>query len=294
MQGRRKIAVLISGGVDSSVALHLLHAQGYDVTAFYIKIWLEDEFSYLGSCPWQEDLTYVTALCNTLAIPLEIVSLQKEYYEHIVAYTINELRQGNTPNPDILCNTHIKFGLFLTKIAPHFTMLATGHYAQIIERLGQIHLYASPDPIKDQSYFLAQLDLEQLKRALFPIGHMTKTMVRAYAQSYDLPSKNRKDSQGICFLGSFKFHDFIKQYLGSREGALVEQETGLFMGTHEGYWFYTIGQRQGLGLAGGPWYVVAKDISTNTIFISRNYYADTATLKHFFIRTASWISITTP
>lgn len=267
-----KIAVLVSGGVDSSVALKLLQDQGHDVTAFYLKIWLEDELSYLGNCPWEEDLTFVQAVCENLNVPLRIIPLQKEYQDAVVAYTIEQVKQGKTPNPDMLCNQRIKFGVFLDAIGNEFDKVATGHYAQIEQADEGYMLKASPDAIKDQTYFLAHLSQQQLSRALFPIGHLTKPELRALAQRFDLPTKDRKDSQGICFLGKLKFADFIRHHIGEKTGNLIEYETGTVMGSHQGFWFYTIGQRQGLGLAGGPWYVVAKNTHTNTVFISRQYH----------------------
>jgi tRNA-5-taurinomethyluridine 2-sulfurtransferase len=285
-----KVAVLVSGGVDSSVALQLLKNQGYDVTAFYLKIWLEDELSYLGDCPWQEDSSFVQAVCEQLKVPLEIVSLQKEYQEKIVAYTVTEVKAGRTPNPDILCNQYIKFGLFLEKIGNRFDKVASGHYAQVREKNGFIELYESSDPIKDQTYFLSHLNQEQLQKIMFPIGHLTKHELRSLAQQFNLPNKDRKDSQGICFLGKFKFSDFIKHHLGTQQGSLIEYETGIVMGIHEGFWFYTIGQRQGIRLAGGPWYVVAKDSFTNSVYISRNYFDSEKKRNAFIVENLHWIN----
>ena len=245
---KMKVAVLVSGGVDSSVALQLLKSQGYDVTAFYLKIWLEDELSYLGDCPWENDLSFVKQVCEQLDVPLEVVSLQKEYKDEVVAYTIAEVKAGRTPNPDILCNQRIKFGLFLDKIDPSFEKIASGHYAQVCVKDGIVELLQSPDPIKDQTYFLSHLSQQQLKRVMFPIGHMQKSELRALAHEFNLPNKDRKDSQGICFLGKFKFSDFIRHHLGMQTGKMIESETGTVMGNHDGFWFYTIGQRQGLGL----------------------------------------------
>lgn len=270
-----KIAVLVSGGVDSSVALRLLRDQGYDITAFYLKIWLEDELSFLGTCPWEEDLAYVRAVCEQAGVPLEVVSFQKEYWNRVVSYTLAEIKQGRTPNPDVMCNQQVKFGAFYDYIGNQFDKVATGHYAQVglIPSYGtQVLLYRSPDAIKDQTYFLSQINQEQLNRALFPIGHLAKEAVREHAQRYDLLNKNRKDSQGICFLGKLKFSDFIRYHVGDQPGALIEYETGKQIGEHKGFWYYTIGQRQGLGLSGGPWYVVSKDVATNSVFISRLYH----------------------
>jgi tRNA (5-methylaminomethyl-2-thiouridylate)-methyltransferase len=270
---RMKIAVLVSGGVDSSVALKLLKDQGHDITAFYLKIWLEDELSYLGDCPWQEDLSYVTQVCELLDVPLEIISLQQEYKDEVVAYTIDQVSKGFTPNPDILCNKRIKFGLFLDKIDNSFDKIASGHYAQVREVEGRFELFQSPDIIKDQTYFLSHLTQQQLRKVLFPIGHLHKKEVRQLAERFALPNKDRKDSQGICFLGKFKFSDFIKHHLGVKKGFIMEAETENVLGEHNGFWFYTIGQRQGLRLAGGPWYVVDKDSDKNIVYISRYYYS---------------------
>lgn len=285
-----KIAVLLSGGVDSSVALHLLKEQGHDVTAFYLKIWLEDELSYLGSCPWEEDLSYARAVCEQLKVPLEVISLQKAYRERVVAYTINEIRKGRTPNPDILCNTCIKFGLFFDCIDASFEKVATGHYAQLQEINGKIHLLRSPDPVKDQTYFLSYLKQAQLVRALFPIGHLRKDQVREYAKKYSLPTSERRDSQGICFLGKVRFNEFIKHYLGELPGALIEWETGKQLGEHKGFWYHTIGQRQGSGLAGGPWYVVTKDSVKNEVYVSRTYYDGNKKRDTFHVVQCNWIS----
>lgn len=285
-----KIAVLVSGGVDSSVALHLLKQQGHDLTAFYLKIWLEDELSFLGDCPWEQDLAYVRAVCEQLDVPLRVISLQKEYHDQVVSYTVNEVKHGRTPNPDILCNQRIKFGMFWSKVGQEFDKVATGHYAQVIEKEGKAHLYCAPDEIKDQTYFLSHLSQEQLRKALFPIGHLTKAEVRQLAEQYDLLNKNRKDSQGICFLGKLKFRDFIAHYLGTKRGDLIEYETGIKQGEHDGFWFYTIGQRQGIGLAGGPWYVVAKSSVKNIIYISRHYYAPEKDRDTFVMEGCNWIT----
>ncbi len=283
-----KIAVLVSGGVDSSVALKLLKDQGHEVTAFYLKIWLEDELSYLGDCPWGTDLGYVRAVCEKLDVPLEVVSLQKAYHEQVVNYTIAEIKAGRTPNPDILCNSRIKFGMFLDAIDPTFEKVATGHYAQVQQNDGHFVIVPAPDPVKDQSYFLSHLNQKQLERALFPIGHLQKNEVRKLAHQFDLPTKDRKDSQGICFLGKLKFRDFVKHYLGEKPGDMIEIETGEKVGRHNGFWFYTIGQRQGLGLAGGPWYVVDKDPKQNVMYISRNYYADDKSRDTFEVSACNW------
>lgn len=273
-----KIAVLTSGGVDSSVALKLLKEQGHALTAFYLKIWLEDELSYLGKCPWEADLSYMKKICEQIKIPLKIIPLQKEYFDKVVKYTIAEVKKGRTPNPDIMCNNHIKFGLFFDKIGKNYEKIASGHYAQIIQKKDaknkiRYFLKKSPDPIKDQTYFLANLRQKQLKKIIFPIGHLKKSEVRRLAYKFNLSNKNRKDSQGICFLGKLKYLDFIKHYLGEKKGSIIEYETGKKIGEHQGFFYYTIGQRKGIGLSGGPFYVVKKDMKKNQIFVSKTYHS---------------------
>lgn len=284
------IAVLVSGGVDSSVALRLLQQQGHQLTAFYLKIWLEDELSFLGTCPWEEDLAYVREICAQAQVPLEIVSLQREYWDEVVSSLIAQVRAGLTPNPDILCNQRIKFGAFYRYLGNRFDKVATGHYAQIIEQNGLFFLKQSPDLVKDQTYFLSQLSQAQVSRALFPVGHLEKYQVREYAQQFDLPNKLRKDSQGICFLGKLKFDQFLAHHLGEKKGHIIEYETGALVGTHQGFWFYTIGQRQGLGLSGGPWFVVSKDIAENYVYVSRSYHASDKIRNSLKVSHCHWIS----
>lgn len=269
-----KIAVLTSGGVDSSVALKLLKDQGHDLTAFYLKIWLEDELKYLNDCPWQEDLNYVQQICSEINVPLEIVPMQKEYFDTVVKYTLTEVKAGHTPNPDIMCNNNIKFGLFLKKFGTKFDKVATGHYAQIVKKGSKYYLKKSPDKVKDQTYFLANLKQNQTKKLLFPIGHLDKKSVRKLAKKYNLPNQNRKDSQGICFLGKFRYNDFIKHYLGTKKGDLIDFDTNKKIGEHEGYWYYTVGQRKGIKLSGGPWFVVKKNLQKNIVYISKNYHEE--------------------
>ena len=264
-----KIAVLLSGGVDSSVALELLRRDGdHQVRAYYLKVWLEDELHFLGDCPWEEDLEYVRQVCRRAAVPLEVVPLQSQYYQRIVEYALTELRAGRTPSPDIFCNQRIKFGAFFDRIDPSFDKVASGHYARIARQGDTFLLQRAPDPVKDQTYFLSNLSQAQLSRALFPIGDLTKKEVRGLANDFALPNQARKDSQGICFLGKINYRDFIAFHLGTRPGNIVEQETGSILGQHQGYWFYTIGQRHGLGLSGGPWYVVGKDTGTNSVYVA--------------------------
>lgn len=284
------VAVLVSGGVDSAVALNLLKQQGHQVTAYYLKIWLEDELSFLGNCPWQEDLEYVRAVCEQAGVELKVVPFQQEYHETVVKYALDEVKRGATPNPDMLCNTMIKFGAFYDTIGKQYDKIATGHYANVVEKEGIYYLQLTPDPIKDQTYFLARLSQQQLSHVVFPIGKYTKQQVRELAQKFDLPNKDRKDSQGLCFLGKIKFSDFIKEYIGTKPGNLVEFETGKILAEHEGFWFYTIGQRKGIGLSHGPWYVVDKDPEKNIVYISNNYYANDKKRNTFYIKDGNWFA----
>ncbi len=286
---KKKIAALVSGGVDSSLALQLLHEQGYEVHAFYLKIWLEDELSFLGNCPWKEDLSYIEPLCASLNIPLEIVPFQKEYWDHIVSYVIDSIKKGQTPNPDMLCNPFIKFGAFYNYLQNNYDLIATGHYAQKKSFSDHALLLCAADSFKDQTYFLARLSQEQVQKALFPIGHLTKQEVRQKALEYQLPAMQRKDSQGICFLGKISFNDFIKHHLGEKKGQIIEYETGKILGTHQGFWFHTIGQRKGLRLSGGPWYVVAKNCAENIVFASREYFNPAQERNECIVADFHWI-----
>lgn len=285
--------MLLSGGVDSSTALAELVAAGRSVHAYYLKVWLEDELDYLGSCPWEEDLSYARAVCEQFEVPLTVVPLQLQYHEAVVTYTLSELKAGRTPSPDIFCNERIKFGAFLEYLEEKEgrssdLRIASGHYAQIRRNDDEVALYRSPDPVKDQTYFLCHLNAEQLSRLEFPIGHCTKDEVRAKAEAYELPNKDRKDSQGICFLGKIRYPEFVRHYLGSQDGSIVERETDRVLGSHKGYWFYTIGQRQGLGLGGGPWYVVKKDVESNTVFVSHSMTATDRARRTFTVSELSW------
>ena len=285
-----KIAVLLSGGVDSSVALNKIKQGGHAVTAFYLKIWLEDDLAFLGDCPWDEDLGYAQAVCEQAGVPLEIVPLQTKYFEKVVDHAISELKAGRTPSPDILCNQRIKFGEFFKAIDDSFDKVASGHYAQIEERDGLFWLKRAPDPVKDQTYFLSSLSQAQLSRALFPIGAYTKAEVRELAQQFNLPTKSRKDSQGICFLGKIRYQDFVEAYLGEQPGDIVEIETGEVLGRHRGLWFHTIGQRRGLGLHGGPWFVVNKDMARDVIYVSHQEHLEAQTRDRFSVGNVHWIA----
>ncbi|MBN2509500.1 MAG: tRNA 2-thiouridine(34) synthase MnmA [Spirochaetales bacterium] len=286
-----KIACLLSGGVDSSVALSLLKAQGHDMTAFYLKIWLEDEAAFLGDCPWEEDLSYARRVCEALKVPLEVVPMQREYYDRVVSYTVGELKKGYTPSPDLFCNERIKFGAFYDQIKnAGFDKIATGHYATVCENSGVFYLKAGVDPVKDQTYFLSHLRQDQLSRLLFPLGIFPKTRVRELAREFNLPNKDRKDSQGICFLGKIKYRDFVKTYLDVHPGNIVDIREDRVLGPHEGVWLYTIGQRSGLGLSGGPWYVVKKDLQENIVYVAHGDVSDIYKKSEYRVGDFNWLS----
>lgn len=260
------LAVLISGGVDSAVTVHRLCEQGHKPDLYYIKIGMEADGL---TCTAEEDIELSTATARMYGLSLHIVDLQQAYWESVVGYVVERARQGLTPNPDVMCNKLIKFGVFEERIGRHYDTVATGHYATLRTIDGRRWLCTAKDPVKDQTDFLAQLDSRQIGKLMFPIGELTKAEVREIATRHRLPSARRKDSQGICFLGKINYNDFIRRCLGERRGDVVEWETGRRLGTHNGHWFHTIGQRKGLGLGGGPWFVVKKDIEQNVIYVSR-------------------------
>ena len=252
------IAALVSGGVDSSVVVPLLKDQGYDPHIFYIKIGMNDNDEE-WDCPSEEDVEINTWIAKKYGCKFDIVDLQQEYFDRVGRYTMDTVAKGLTPNPDVMCNSLIKFGAFEEKAGYLFDRIATGHYArQWQDDNGICWLGTANDPVKDQTDFLGRLNYHQLSKAMFPIGDMPKSEVRRIAEDLKLPSATRHDSQGICFLGK-------------KEGPIVEIETGKVLGRHQGFWFHTIGQRKGLGLGGGPWFVVKKDVENNLIYVSKGY-----------------------
>lgn len=267
----QRIALLLSGGVDSAVVLHELVNQGVKPDCFYIKIGPSDNEAE-WDCSMEEDLEMATALCHRYGVTLEVVDCHRDYWDEVTRYTMDAVREGRTPNPDVMCNRMIKFGAFDRKRGHDYDLIATGHYAQTeIDEEGRKWLCTSPDPVKDQTDFLAQLYDWQLKKALFPIGHMRKEEVRAIAEREHLVNARRKDSQGICFLGKLNYNDYVRRYLGEKEGDIIDIETGKVLGQHKGHWFHTIGQRKGLGLGGGPWNVVKKDVDQNILYVVKGY-----------------------
>ena len=226
-----EIAALVSGGVDSSVVVHQLKEAGYDPTIFYIRIGMEDKDGYID-CPAEEDIEITSYIAKKYGCRFEIVSLHDEYWDRVVSYTIDSVKRGLTPNPDMMCNKYIKFGCFEDKWGKDFDKIATGHYATTTEIDGKVWLSTAKDPVKDQTDFLGQITRLQIQKLMFPIGHLMKSEVRAIAEQQKLPSAKRKDSQGICFLGKINYNDFIERYLGKRTGKIVELETGKVLGKH--------------------------------------------------------------
>lgn len=263
-----KVAVLISGGVDSAVSVHRLLEQGHDLHLFYIRIGLDTDE---GDCAAEEDIEMCSFIARKYNLPFDVVSLHEEYWENVMEYALRTVRQGLTPNPDIMCNKMIKFGYFEQRWGHEFDKTATGHYATTTVIGDKTYLSTAVDPVKDQTDFLARIDYNQLCHLMFPIGNMPKSEVRDIAIATQMPNAYRKDSQGICFLGKINYNDFIRRHLGEKKGAIIELETGKKLGEHKGFWFHTIGQRKGLGLSGGPWYVVKKNVHDNVIYVSNGY-----------------------
>ena len=264
-----KIAVLISGGVDSAVVVHRLAQQReHELHLFYIRIGLDTDE---GDCSAEEDIEMCQLIARKYGLPLEVVTLHQEYWDHVMEYALRTVKAGLTPNPDIMCNRVIKFGFFEERWGHEFDMTATGHYASTAVVDGVKYLATAVDPVKDQTDFLARITGDQLAHLMFPLGELPKSEVRRIALEANLPNAQRRDSQGICFLGQIDYNDFIRRHLGEKKGPIIEIETGRKLGEHNGYWFHTIGQRKGLGLSGGPWYVVKKNVNDNVIYVSGGY-----------------------
>ena len=262
----------MSGGVDSSVAAALLQEQGHDVTGVFIKAWYPDWLS----CSWKEERSDAIRVAAQLGISFQTLDLSKEYKQEVIDYMVREYKEGRTPNPDVMCNKHIKFGAFFDwAIDQGAAYVATGHYAQSIEKKGAHVLYAGKDKNKDQSYFLWTLTQQHLSRTLFPVGGLKKRAVRKHAERLGLVTAEKKDSQGLCFLGHVDMREFLKHYIDTEKGDVLDRN-GNIIGTHEGAILYTIGQRHGFEVYAQsteekPKYVVAKDIQKNTITVASEY-----------------------
>jgi tRNA-specific 2-thiouridylase len=270
-----RVIVGMSGGVDSSVAALLLRRQGFDVGGVFMKNW--DETDPQGPCPAEIDARDALAVCDEIGIGLDAVSFAERYRERVFARFLADYEAGRTPNPDVLCNSEIKFRAFLDyALAQGAAWIATGHYAAVERRDGRCVLLKGADPDKDQSYFLHALSQEQLGRAIFPLGEYRKPQVRELARAAGLATHAKKDSTGICFIGERRFREFLAGFLAARPGE-IRSVDGELLGEHEGLMFHTLGQRKGLrigGRAGGsgePWYVVDKDLAGNILLVAQGY-----------------------
>jgi tRNA-uridine 2-sulfurtransferase len=269
------VIVGLSGGVDSSVAALLLKQQGYRVEAVFMKNWEEDDTE--GYCSASADIADAQAVCERLQIPLQTINFSAEYWEHVFSYFLEEYRAGRTPNPDILCNKEIKFKTFLDyALQRGADCIATGHYAGKSMANNRYQLLKSTDKKKDQTYFLYTLNQNQLNKALFPLAALRKSEVRQIAERMGLTNHNKKDSTGICFIGERKFKRFLQHYLPAQAGPIETQE-GKKIGEHDGLMFYTLGQRQGLGIGGlkktapSPWYVADKALDRNALIVVQGH-----------------------
>jgi len=267
-----KILVAMSGGVDSSVAALRLQQQGYQIEGAYMKNWInEDEI--LGDCPWQQDIEDASAVAEKLGIPFRIVNLMDDYRSRIVDYLLAGYQSGITPNPDVMCNREIKFGVFLDFAINHgFDSVATGHYARLERSSGEPVLLEGKDKNKDQTYFLAMMRRDQVQRARFPIGDLTKPELRDLALKAELPNAAKKDSQGICFIGNIKMQDFLREYVPDDPGPILKADDETILGEHQGLHYFTIGQRKGIGVPSNcdhkNYVVVGKDPSRKALMVA--------------------------
>lgn len=265
-----RVVVGMSGGVDSSVTALLLKKQGYDVIGVFMKNW--DDTDEFGVCTAEEDAEDVRRVCDQIGIPYYTVNFEAEYYDKVFEYFLEEYRRGRTPNPDVMCNREIKFGEFLQKALDlGADVIATGHYARVSLADGEYRLLRGVDNNKDQTYFLHALNQSQLSRAMFPIGHLQKPDVRKIAEEAGLYTAKKKDSTGVCFIGERNFKEFLSQYLPAKSGNMVDLVSGEVKGRHDGLMYYTLGQRQGLGIGGSgsgePWFVADKDLTDNVLYV---------------------------
>lgn len=265
-----RVVVGMSGGVDSSVTALLLKQQGYDVIGIFMKNW--DDTDEFGNCTAESDAEDVRRVCEQIDIPYYTVNFEREYYDKVFAYFLEEYKRGRTPNPDVMCNREIKFGEFLNKALDlGADYVATGHYARVIVEDGTYKLLRGVDSNKDQTYFLNALNQAQLSKAMFPIGHLPKPEVRRIAEEAGLYTAKKKDSTGVCFIGERNFREFLSQYLPAKSGDMVDIVTGEVKGRHDGLMYYTLGQRQGLGIGGSgngePWFVAEKDLDLNILYV---------------------------
>ena len=274
-----RVVVGMSGGVDSSVTALLLKEQGYDVVGVFMKNW--DDTDENGVCTATEDYKDVAKVANQIGVPYYSVNFEKEYWDRVFEYFLAEYRLGRTPNPDVMCNKEIKFKAFLDyAMQLGADYVATGHYAQVsTDENGVVHMLRGVDNNKQQTYFLSQLKQKKKKKTMFPLGHMEKKEVREIAERAGLATAKKKDSTGVCFIGEKNFKEFLGKYLPAQPGKMVTLD-GTVKGDHAGLMYYTIGQRQGLGIGGGqgessePWFVVGKELETNTLLVGQGFHHD--------------------
>ena len=270
---REKILVALSGGVDSSVAALLLKQQGHDLVGVYMKNWINED-NVVGHCPWQQDITDAQRVADQIGIEFKVVNLMRDYRERVVHYLLDGYAHGLTPNPDVMCNREIKFGVLRAWARDHgFGAVATGHYARrTLQADGRCDLLEGVDKNKDQSYFLALLDQTQLSDARFPIGHLEKPELRRLAREAGLVTAEKKDSQGICFIGEVKMHDFLAAYVPEHPGPILRAGDERRLGEHRGLHYYTLGQRKGIGVpsntAGQAYVVVGKRAADNALLVA--------------------------
>jgi tRNA-specific 2-thiouridylase len=293
-----KIVVGLSGGVDSAVAALLLKREGHEVVGLFMKNWEDDDDGEY--CSTRVDLVDAVSVADTIGIEVEAVNFAAEYRERVFASFLAEYRAGRTPNPDVLCNAEIKFRAFLDHaMALGAACIATGHYARVEEREGRFRLLKGVDPGKDQSYFLHRLTQAQLSRARFPVGHLRKSRVREIAREAGLPNHAKKDSTGICFIGERPFREFLSRYLPREPGPIVTP-AGERVGEHQGLMYYTLGQRQGLGIGGrrggdgAAWYVAGKDLATNTLLVVQGHDDPRLFSTALRAQDASWVAGSPP
>ncbi|HAM81531.1 tRNA 2-thiouridine(34) synthase MnmA [Ornithinibacillus bavariensis] len=285
-----RVVVGMSGGVDSSVAALLLKEQGYDVVGIFMKNW--DDTDEFGVCTATEDFEDVVRVCNQLDIPYYSVNFEKQYWDKVFTYFLDEYKAGRTPNPDVMCNKEIKFKAFLDyALDLGADYLATGHYAQVREHNGKYEMLRGVDSNKDQTYFLNQLSSDILEKVMFPLGHLPKSKVREIASEHGLATATKKDSTGICFIGERNFKEFLSEYLPAQPGEMMTLE-GVIKGKHDGLMYYTIGQRQGLGIGGSgdPWFVVGKNLTENVLYVEQGYHNENLYSDELIATDLNWIN----
>lgn len=306
---KKKVMIGLSGGVDSAVAAYLLIQQGYEVAGGFMRNWdSQVNNDVLGNptinddvCPQEKDYQDAKKVADKLGIPLYRIDFIKEYWDYVFSYFLDEYKKGRTPNPDIFCNKYIKFETFRKFAFDNgFDMIAMGHYAKKIEKNGVFYLEKSFDRNKDQTYFLSQINYEQLKDCLFPLGDIDKTEVRRIAHELDLAVADKKDSTGVCFIGERNFKQFLNNYLPSKKGDIVDVNSHKVVGHHDGVLYYTIGQRKGLGIGGikgidpKSWFVVAKDVKNNILYVSQGDDNEYLLSDRALISNINWINMPKP